>query len=168
MNTLLVHLALVVTMQSPDGQGPAVGSQPAPQEAPPPVSSAEEEERRRQAAQQNPEAPAPTALQAAPQASSQPAPSEAAPTPLVSDKKEARDHFSGIFVAAAGGVVMLLGLGLGSFAAVLNLAPTLPFPGGATERTGFAMSAIVGAVFCGLIGAALVAVGAALVGVSFL
>lgn len=151
---------------------PPPAAQTTPDEAPPPAATSDEE-RRRQAATQNPEAPMQTQPSGMPMAT-QPAPapqnpSEAPVTPLVgADHKEPRDHFSGIFVAAVGGVVVVLGIFLGGVAAALSFVDAIPFPGGKTERTGFATSAIVGAVFCALVGTALAVVGAALVGVSFL
>jgi hypothetical protein len=82
-------------------------------------------------------------------------------------KKPTRDHWSGLFVAGVGGGVTVLGVGLAATAFLFNLLSP-PFPGGDTERAGFATSAVVGSVFCVLVGLALMTVGGALVGASFL
>lgn len=102
----------------------------------------------------------------APAADKPPAKEQAKPStgPAMKVKPE---QFSGLLVSAMGGAVMVVGAVLASVAAVLTLAP-INFPGGQSEKEGATNSAIVGSVFCGLVGAIVVAVGFALVGVSFM
>ena len=77
-----------------------------------------------------------------------------------------KDPWGGVVVAGLGGAIVSLGASLAVTALTLAVAP-VPFPGGDAERNGAAGSALVGTVFCTLVGATMVAVGAVLVGVAF-
>ncbi|MEW5854325.1 MAG: hypothetical protein AB2A00_36460, partial [Myxococcota bacterium] len=94
----------------------------------------------------------------------QPAPTtstEAAPA-----KKKGMPDFSGLIISAVGGGMLVVGLLFGGVAAGITAVPD--FPGGKVEQQGAMNAAIVGSVFFGLGGVALVAVGLILVGASMI
>jgi hypothetical protein len=109
-----------------------------------------------------------------PPAADQPRAAESSPAPPAGKAKRAaftfprfkKDPWGGVVVSGLGGAIITLGATLAVTALTLAVAP-VPFPGGAPERQGAATSAVIGTVFCSLVGTTLVAVGAVLVGVSF-
>ena len=157
MSTVALSVLLALASQSADPAAPASAPPPAAEAAPPPSEAA---------------APAP-----AEPAKAEPTPAPAAAGPATEadgeGKKKAkkpfdiRNHLSGPFVGGVGLAVMVVGGLLGGVAVMLQFLP-LPFPGGNTEKGGFVTSAVVGSVFCALVGLSLVVVGTALLGVSLI
>ena len=189
MSALIVSALLTLAAQTPDGAGPTIApvtpapaadqtepgqtpsSDPSPEDflAPPQGMAGAETTK---ATPKTEVSPAPQQDGTASANAEEPTPptaaAEEAPMPAPAVAKDKRDHWSGVFVSGVGAAVVVLGMMIGSVAGTYMVFKQLPFPGGDSERTGFTTSAVVGAVFCVLVGMTLVTVGGALVGVSFL